>query len=413
MANLLIIERALDANGYVSPGAKATIYLTGTTTLIDVYSDRDGTIAAANPIIADGNGFWPQRYVTETPKAVVTTSADVSLYTLDPVPATFGTGAAAAGVSFDPTAEVPENNVQAAIESVAATVVGGLTAYGIGVTGNAPLLANIDATGTASGVYRWDGASTGTFPAGISAATTGLIDFDRQTSAQGMMTLRALGQTRTYVRFLNTTWGAWREEANVADGSARGALIRKGASAWESVALGTSGQVLTSNGTDALWGSSPAVPITWEALVSTSGAGPISVSTTLPATATEIYFLLNGASLSGSDNIIIQLGTAGSWITSGYDAIGTVSGGASGGATATNGALVFGGVGSRAYKGLLSFYKFTAANAWVWTVGGHDGVNAALGGGGTVTTTDQPTRIRIDASGGNTFDAGNVRVGYR
>jgi hypothetical protein len=34
---------------------------------------------------------------------------------------------------------------------------------------------------------------------------------------------------------------------------ARGSLIRGGASAWEAVALGTSGQVLTSNGTDAVW----------------------------------------------------------------------------------------------------------------------------------------------------------------
>ena len=152
--------------------------------------------------------------------------------------------------------------------------------------------------------------------------------------------------------------------------------------------------------------------ITWENVVATSGAGPISVSTTIPTTATEIYFALLGCSLSGSDNFIVQLGTASTWITSGYDAIGTVSGGASGGATASNGALVFGGTAARAPKGVITFYKTNSGNAWVWTVSGHDGINAGLGGGGTVTTTDPPTRIRIDASGSNTFDAGNVRVGY-
>lgn len=35
----------------------------------------------------------------------------------------------------------------------------------------------------------------------------------------------------------------------------RGDLIRRGAAAPERVALGTSGQVLTSNGTDAVWSS--------------------------------------------------------------------------------------------------------------------------------------------------------------
>ena len=81
MANQLLLGRALDANGYIAPGAKATVYADGTSTLITVYSDVDGTTPATNPIVADGDGFWPQRYVTEDSKAVVTTSADVALYT--------------------------------------------------------------------------------------------------------------------------------------------------------------------------------------------------------------------------------------------------------------------------------------------------------------------------------------------
>lgn len=102
MANQLILGRALDANGYIAPGAKAAIYADGTSTLISVYSDSAGTVAATNPIVADADGFWPQRFVTEDAKAVVTTSADVALYTLDPAPAVQGTGAAASQVSFSP-----------------------------------------------------------------------------------------------------------------------------------------------------------------------------------------------------------------------------------------------------------------------------------------------------------------------
>ena len=36
MANQLLLGRALDANGYIAPGAKATVYADGTSTLITV-----------------------------------------------------------------------------------------------------------------------------------------------------------------------------------------------------------------------------------------------------------------------------------------------------------------------------------------------------------------------------------------
>lgn len=298
---------------------------------------------------------------------------------------------------------VPLADIEADL-NVARPVVAG----GTGATSAAAALVNLGLTATAAEINVLDGITSTVaelnvldgIPGTLTATELGYVDGVTSAIQTQLNAKQASGATLTSLEGLALVQGDTLY-ATAADTLAR-------------LPKGTAGQVLAMNsGATAPEWISNGVPITWEALVSTSGAGPISVSTTLPATATEIYFLLNGPSLSGSDNIIIQLGTAGSWITSGYDAIGTVSGGASGGATATNGALVFGGVGSRAYKGLLTFYKFTAANAWVWTVGGHDGVNAALGGGGTVTTTDQPTRIRIDASGGNTFDAGNVRVGYR
>ncbi len=49
MANQILLGRALDANGYIAPAAKATIYADGTSTLITVYSDVDGATPAANP----------------------------------------------------------------------------------------------------------------------------------------------------------------------------------------------------------------------------------------------------------------------------------------------------------------------------------------------------------------------------
>lgn len=215
MANQALINpnRALDSNSYSVPGATATFYASGTMTLIPVYSDSDGTIATTNPVIAHGDGVFPQTYYDGAAKVIVRDSGGATLWTLDPVPGTSADSTGAANVSFTPTVDVPETNVQAAIEAVAASVITGATDFGLGITGNAPTISNIDATAQASGVYRFTAASTGTFPSGITASTTGLIRLDRQTSGEAIMFLRAAGQSRLYVRYLVAgAWGAWRED---------------------------------------------------------------------------------------------------------------------------------------------------------------------------------------------------------
>lgn len=248
MANQLILGRALDANGYIAPGAKATIYADGTSTLISVYSDSAGTVAATNPIVADADGFWPQRFVTEDAKAVVTTSADVALYTLDPAPAVQGTGAAASQVSFSPTVELPQTNVQDAIVAAADLAVSGFATYGIGITGNATLLANLDATGTGAGIYRFDGTSTGTFPTGVVAGDTGMIELWRQAGATAMMELHHATSNRVFRRRMTASaWGAWREEVNVDQATAEGDLVYRGAADFKRLAKGTASQVLRMN----------------------------------------------------------------------------------------------------------------------------------------------------------------------
>ena len=250
MANQLILGRALDANGYIAPGAKATIYADGTSTLIAVYSDVAGTIAAANPIVADADGLWPQRYVTEDAKAVVTTSAGVTIYTLDPVPVAAGSGAAASQISFTPSVSpsLPQTNVQDAIIAAANLGVSGFAAFGLGVTGNATLLANLDATGTGAGIYRFDGTTTGTFPTGVAAGDTGAVELWRQTGATAMMELHHATSNRVFRRRLTTSvWGAWREVVNVDQATVQGDLVYRGASDFQRLPKGTAGQFLKMN----------------------------------------------------------------------------------------------------------------------------------------------------------------------
>ena len=260
MANQILLGRALDANGYIAPGAKATIYADGTSTLITVYSDVAGTVVAANPIVADGDGFWPQRYVTEDAKAAVTTSADVALYTLDPAPTSQGTGASASQVSFAPTVPLPQTNVQAAIEAAAALAVSGFAAFGLGITGNATLLANLDATGTGAGLYRFDGTTTGTYPTGVAAGDTGLIELWRQAGATAMMELHHATSNRVFRRRMTTsTWGAWREIPVVDQATVQGDIIYRGSADFQRLAKGTAGQFLAMNSgaTAPEWNSGP------------------------------------------------------------------------------------------------------------------------------------------------------------
>jgi hypothetical protein len=120
MANQAIYApfRVLDANGDPVAGALATFYVSGTTTLLDIFSDEDGTIAALNPVEADGDGYLPQRYFTGSAKVVITDADGGTLSTLDPCPVSITTGAGAGQTTFDPTANVPADNVQDAIETV-------------------------------------------------------------------------------------------------------------------------------------------------------------------------------------------------------------------------------------------------------------------------------------------------------
>lgn len=111
-------QRVLDENGYPVAGAKVTFYAAGTLTLIDVWQDAAGTIAATNPVVADADGNLPQRFVSEEAKVVITDANDATLRTIDPVPVSLTSAGMAGLVTFSPTANIPAASVQAAIVMV-------------------------------------------------------------------------------------------------------------------------------------------------------------------------------------------------------------------------------------------------------------------------------------------------------
>lgn len=75
-----------DANGNPYPLARAYFYRTGTTTPKAVYANEALTIAHAHPVVADASGRWPAIWLAtdEAYNIVITTAADVVIYSADP-----------------------------------------------------------------------------------------------------------------------------------------------------------------------------------------------------------------------------------------------------------------------------------------------------------------------------------------
>lgn len=89
---LLTLPRQFHVNSAGSPyaGAKLHTYRAGTTTELDVYKTSALSVAHTNPVVADANGIFPAIYIDPGSgydlKIVLTTSADVELWTEDDIP---------------------------------------------------------------------------------------------------------------------------------------------------------------------------------------------------------------------------------------------------------------------------------------------------------------------------------------
>ena len=207
-------SRALDLNGYSVPGALATFYNSGTTALRTVYADPECTVPHPSPVAADGAGVFPPIFDIGggDAKVLVTMPDGVALagYPIDPVARVMTNTAGADSISFDPIPDIPETDVQAAIERVQENIVAPLADYGLGVTGNANLLANINLANIASGSYRFDATTTGTFPSGVDASDGGTFQLWRESSGDAIAIISPRGSTRQHVRSLTGgSWGEW------------------------------------------------------------------------------------------------------------------------------------------------------------------------------------------------------------
>jgi hypothetical protein len=169
--------------------------------------------------------------------------------------------------------------------------------------------------------------------------------------------------------------------------------------------VGTSGNVLTSNGT--AWTSAAPAGLSIATVVNTT-SGTVADFTGLPSTVKRITVMMNQVSSNGSTPFIIQLGTSGGFVTSGYygqtNTVGVSS-------AAWSAGMLFNSAGdsNQQFSGLMTIAGL-GNNAWTAMTCSARATQFAQYGGGGVTLGGTLTQVRFTTTGGNTFDNGSVNI---
>jgi len=173
---------------------------------------------------------------------------------------------------------------------------------------------------------------------------------------------------------------------------------------------GDSGQYLQTDGAGVLsWQTVSTSNLTRVATQSATGSSITFGS--LPSTVRKITILLNNVGASGTDNLLIRVGTSGGLITTGYTSRSQYADASStSGSTATNGFLHWQNSGSVESAGAIELFNITD-DVWV-EKGITSSSGALLFSAGVVDAGAQVTQVAIQLTGANTFDAGSFGLFY-
>ena len=132
--------------------------------------------------------------------------------------------------------------------------------------------------------------------------------------------------------------------------------------------------------------------------------------TGIPAGVKRVMISFEGVSLSGADNILVQLGDAGGFETTGYVSTGweafpvVVS--------STVGFSIQSGATAFIFSGVMILTRMDGSALWASKHSGKLSTLRVAFGGGNKTLSAELTQIRITRNGTNTFDAGSINIMY-
>ena len=183
------------------------------------------------------------------------------------------------------------------------------------------------------------------------------------------------------------------------------AVVIDGTNGISTPDLESAGQVLAFGVSTSLY---PLVSST--AVASTSGT---SIDFTgIPSWAKRVTVMFNGVSLSATASILVQLGTSGGIVTTGYVSRSSTVNTTPSIATldVTNGFSIRSTNATFTFSGLMTICA-VGSNLWVESVTGSLSSTITLLGGGTKSLADVLTQVRITTdTGTDTFDAGSINI---
>ena len=150
--------------------------------------------------------------------------------------------------------------------------------------------------------------------------------------------------------------------------------------------------------------------------LATTTSGTAFDFTGIPAEVSEVTLTLNAVSLSGENNLLIQIGPVGGIVTTGYDSSGGSFATGAGLSTSTSGFVIRAESAGQLVSGMLTLKRqAVGSNSWVSShaMSGTGTSNIALVGGGVVTLAGELTQLRLTRVGSNTFDLGSANISWR
>jgi hypothetical protein len=144
----------------------------------------------------------------------------------------------------------------------------------------------------------------------------------------------------------------------------------------------------------------------WEGGTQATTSGTFFDFSSIPSWVTELEIIIAGLSLSGTDHFLIQIGDSGGLETTSYDSSAELGGAVS---TNTTGFVVHNSGAANTHNGIITLSKIGGST---WVSAGICRNSSSTGGtsSGVKTLSGTLDRLRVLATGANTFDAGNVAV---
>lgn len=178
-------------------------------------------------------------------------------------------------------------------------------------------------------------------------------------------------------------------------------------------AAGTADQVLATDGAGVQSFEDRARLVRETALASTSGTTFDFL--TIPSWARRISVVFNSVSLSGTADLLVQIGISSGIENTGYASSSSFAGTAvdADAATSVAGFVVRAGLATAAIGGVMTLHN-TSGNIWVASLAGaRTDVASVVIAGGTKTLAAVLDRVRITSTNGtDTFDAGSLNIIY-